>query len=75
MRDLMTIVKEHPLRASLILPLAFSAAFTGCSGIEGTSGNQPAIKSRVSPYVRPNQERPPSTVGEFKADPGYDWWY
>jgi hypothetical protein len=75
MKNPMTIVKGHPLRASFILPLAFSAAFTGCSGINGTGGNQPAIKSRASPCVRPDQEKPAGTAGEFEAYPGYEWWY
>jgi len=74
MKNPMTMVKEHSLRASLILPLACSAAFTGCSSIDATSRNQP-IKSKASPYTRPNQEKPATTAGDYEEYPGYEWWY
>jgi hypothetical protein len=75
MQNLLLIAKKQYLRAALILPLAGFAAFTGCSSIDGTAGNQPALKTHVATYMQQNVEKPASPVAEEDEDPGYEWFY
>ena len=56
-----------------MLPVACLLAFTGCSNIEGTSGNQTATTNRVAIYVEQSQEQPDNKPVD--QDPGYEWFY
>ena len=75
MQNLLLIAKKQYLHAGLFLSLAGFAAFTGCSSIDGTAGNQPALKTHVATYMQQNLEKPASPVAEEDEDPGYEWFY
>lgn len=60
-------------RVALILPLAALVFVTGCSTLNGTTG-QTALKSRVSTYMQPNTQ-PPVNPDEDVEGPPYEWWY
>ena len=75
MQNLLLIAKKQYLRASLFLSLAGFAAFTGCSSIDGSASNPPALKTHVATYMQQNVEKPASPVAEEDEDPGYEWFY
>jgi hypothetical protein len=75
MQNLLLIAKKQYLRAALILPLAGFAAFTGCSSIDGSAGNQPTIKAHVATYVPQNLEKPANPVAEEDDAPDSEWFY
>jgi hypothetical protein len=75
MQNLLLIAKKQYLRGSLFLSLAGFAAFTGCSSIDGSASNQPAIKTHVATYAQQNLEKPANPVAEEDEDPGYEWFY
>jgi hypothetical protein len=56
-----------------MLPVACLLAFTGCSNIQGTSGNQAATTHRVATYLEQSQEQPDNQPVD--QDPGYEWFY
>jgi hypothetical protein len=60
-------------RVGWILPLAALVCVTGCSTLNGTTG-QTALKSRVSTYMQPNTQ-PPVNPDEDLEGPAYEWWY
>ncbi|MBV8213266.1 MAG: hypothetical protein JOZ08_08580 [Verrucomicrobia bacterium] len=61
------------LYATMIVPIIGIAAFTGCSHIDGTAGNQPLMKNRVVMYSEQSQEKPEPS--DSNPDPGYKWFY
>jgi hypothetical protein len=75
MQKLLLIAKKQYLHAALILPVAGFAAFTGCSSIDGSAGNQPTIKTHVATYVPQNLETPANPVADTDEDPGSEWFY
>jgi hypothetical protein len=75
MKRLILISQKYYLQAALILLLAGLAAITGCSSVDGTTSNQPAIKTRVSTYVQRDQGRAGGTTADSSEDSGYEWFF
>ena len=57
----------------LMLPVACLLAFTGCSNIQGTTGNQTPTTNRVATYLEQSQEQPDNKPVD--QDPGTEWFY
>jgi hypothetical protein len=49
-------------------------AFTGCSNIDGTAGNQTARKNYAGWYLEQEQASTMKVVDE-EPDPTYEWFY
>ena len=75
MKNPTLISKKNYLRAALMLPVAYLLAFTGCSNIQGTSGNQTATTNRVATYLEQSQEQTKNKPADQDPDPGYEWFY
>jgi len=75
MKNPILISKKYYLQAVLMLPVACLLAFTGCSNIQGTSGNQTATTNRVATYLEQSQEHPNNQPVDQDPDPGYEWFY
>jgi hypothetical protein len=73
MKNPRVISKKYYRRTVLMLPVACLLAFTGCSNIQGTSGNQAATTHRVATYLEQSQEQPDNQPVD--QDPGYEWFY
>jgi hypothetical protein len=75
MKNPTLISKKNYLRAALMLPVACLLAFTGCSNIQGTSGNQTVTTNRVATYLEQSQEQTKNKPADQDPDPGYEWFY
>jgi hypothetical protein len=75
MKNPISIGKKHYVRAALMLPVICLAAFTGCSSLDATAGNQTANTNRVGAYLEQNQEKPDNQLVNSDPDPTYKWFY
>jgi hypothetical protein len=75
MKNLITFAQEYSLQTALVLPIACLIAFTGCSSIDGTAANRPAVNSRVATYMQTNQQENATPADAADEDPGYEWFY
>ena len=75
MKNPTLISKREYLRAGLMLPVACLLAFTGCSTVQGTGGNQTATTNRVATYLEQSQEQTNNQSVDQDPDPTYEWFY
>jgi hypothetical protein len=75
MKNPTLISKKNYLRAALMLPVACLLAFTGCSNVQGTSGNHTTTTNRVATYLEQSQEQTNNNPVDQDPDPGYEWFY
>jgi hypothetical protein len=67
--------KKYYMRAALVLPVICLVAFTGCSSLDATAGNQTTQTNRVGVYLQHNQEEPNKHPVDSDPDPTYEWFY
>jgi hypothetical protein len=75
MKNPISIGKKADVRTALMLPVICLVAFTGCSSLDATAGNQTTETNRVSAYLRQNQEQPENHSVDSDPDPTYEWFY
>ena len=57
-----------------MLPVICLVAFTGCSSLDATAGNQTTKTNRVGAYLQQNQEKPDNDPVDPDPDPTYEWF-
>jgi hypothetical protein len=75
MKNPISISKKYCVRAALMVPVICLVAFTGCSSLDATAGNQTAKTNRVGAYMEQTQEKPNNQPDDSEPDPTYEWFY